>query len=180
MGTVSSALLAHLSGICISGQVTEALLRGQLREESWRQPGMMHCLWSCCLLRPAWSLDCTASAALRGKGLCVSVWGWQGEGLGWRAELDPSEQMGLLSSASHSPQHEKHGYFSGSFSSAPWFTSILLHSCPCQEKHDFGQGCSVISGGTKSVSPALLGGTELLLAATSNNGSATDTVTAAF
>lgn len=29
MGTVSSALLAHLSGICISGQVTEALLRGQ-------------------------------------------------------------------------------------------------------------------------------------------------------
>lgn len=54
------------------------------------------------------------------------------------------------------------------------------HSCPCQEMHDFGQGCSAISGGTKSVSPALLGGTELLLAAASNNVCATDTVTAAF
>lgn len=34
---------------------------------------MTHCLWSCCLLRAAWSLDCTAAAAPRGKGVCVCL-----------------------------------------------------------------------------------------------------------
>lgn len=49
---------------------------------------MMHCLWSCCLLSPAWSLDRTAAAAPRGREcvcgcvcgcvcVCVSGWEWQ-------------------------------------------------------------------------------------------------------
>lgn len=79
--------------------------------------------------------------------LCECV--CQGWGAGWGAASDPSEHEGLLSSASHSPQHEKHGCLSGSFPSASWFTSILLHSCPCQEQQGFGQVPSVISDGTK-------------------------------
>lgn len=186
MGIVSSALL----GIYISGQVTEALLRGQRpaseAADSREQEAARDDSLPVVLLPTETSLEPGphCGGCTEGKGvcvcLCVSVRGCWGWGSGWRAELDPSEHKGLLPSASHSPPYKKHGCFSGSFSSASWFTSILLHSCPCQEKHDFGQGCSAISGGTKSVSPALLGGTELPLAATSNNGSATDTVTAAF
>lgn len=134
MGTVASALLAHLWGICISGQVTEALLRGQRpaseaapsrEQEAARDDALPVVLLP---LSPAWSLDCTAAAAPRAKGVCGSVCvrvGLSGVRVSWRAELDPSEHTGLLSSASHSPQHEKNSYFSGSFSSASWFTPIL-------------------------------------------------------
>lgn len=163
MGTGSSALLAHLAGVCISGHVTGALLGGHgvrraAGSQGWRSARGPAPYWA----------QAGARAALRllhqARG---SAWG------GWRmgAALGPSEHKGLMSNASRNPHHQKHNCLSGSSPSASWFISILPLSSPHQKQQGLGRAPPSPPVEQNSVSPALLGGTELALAAISKDDS---------
>jgi len=167
MGTDPSALLAHLAGICLSGQVTEVLLGGHRpaseaarREQAATRDDAAPMVllptatrlepWTALRLLHRGNRECVLVSLCVCGSLCVCVCTCvRGRGQTGGQLWTPLSIRHCCPLPPTAPQHEKHICLSGSFHSASWFTSILLHSCLCQEQQGFGQAPSVISDGIK-------------------------------
>lgn len=145
MGTGSSALLAHLAGVCISGHVTGALLGGHgVRRaegsQGWRSARGPAPYWARAGAQAALRLLHQAGGSARGE---------------WRmgTALGPSEHKGLMCNTSCNPHHQKHNCLSGSSSSASWFSSSLPLFCQHQKQQGLGQAPPSLPVEQNSVSP---------------------------